>query len=192
MKIFKYLLLFLLQIAMTFICVFFVIVFIENYVGIATTSAPMDSVSLANTFMVFVTFILVGVTLVITLASIWFAKKVSEEKIAIIKANIKELVESLLENKELQNDVFKEIIRQTNGEKLLKEHVTELIEAQKNTFDIELEKTTSKMNDDFETATAKMNDDFDNIKKSIISMFDKKIQDSAKANELNELFGGKK
>ncbi|MFX4252011.1 hypothetical protein ACOL21_04100 [Aliarcobacter butzleri] len=147
---------------------------------------------MANTFMVFVTFLLVGITLVITLASIWFAKSVSEKKVDIIKDNIKEIVQALLKNKNLKNDVFKEIIRQTNGERLLKEHVQELIKAQKNEFDIELKKTTKKMNDDIEIATAKMNNEIDNIQKSIISVIDKKIQDSPKANELNELLGGKK
>ena len=117
MGVLKYLLLFFVQLIITFICVFFYIIFIENYVGIATTTNPMDSVSLANTFMVFVTFILVGVTLVITLASIWFAKTVSEKKIDIIRDNIKEIVESLLTNKNLQDEVFKEIIEQANVKK---------------------------------------------------------------------------
>ncbi|PZP12014.1 MAG: hypothetical protein DI602_10445, partial [Aliarcobacter butzleri] len=130
MRILRYLLLFLVQLVITFVCVFFVIVFIENYVGIATTTTPMDSVSLANTFMVFVTFILVGVTLVITLASIWFAKSVSEKKIDIIRDNIKEIVDSLLKDKNLKDEVFEEIIKQAHIKKLLKEHIEKLTKEQ--------------------------------------------------------------
>ena len=139
MGVLKYLLLFFVQLIITFICVFFYIIFIENYVGIATTTNPMDSVSLANTFMVFVTFILVGVTLVITLASIWFAKTVSEKKIDIIRDNIKEIVESLLTNKNLQDEVFKEIIEQANVKKALGKHIEELTKAQRDDFTNEIE-----------------------------------------------------
>ncbi|AXK48464.1 hypothetical protein CRU87_07955 [Aliarcobacter trophiarum LMG 25534] len=181
MRVLKYLLLFFVQLVITFICVFFSIIFIENYVGIATTINPMDSVSLANTFMVFVTFILVGVTLVITLASIWFAKTVSEKKIDIIRDNIKEIVESLLTNKNLQDGVFKEIIEQANVKKTLGKHIEELTKAQRDDFTNEIENTTKKLNDEIE-----------NIQKSVISIIDKKIQDLPKANELNELIGGKK
>ena len=181
MGVLKYLLLFFVQLIITFICVFFYIIFIENYVGIATTTNPMDSVSLANTFMVFVTFILVGVTLVITLASIWFGKTVSEKKIDIIRDNIKEIVESLLTNKNLQDEVFKEIIEQANVKKALGKHIEELTKAQRDDFTNEIENTTKKLNDEIE-----------NIQKSVISIIDKKIQDLPKANELNELIGGKK
>ena len=150
MGVLKYLLLFFVQLIITFICVFFYIIFIENYVGIATTTNPMDSVSLANTFMVFVTFILVGVTLVITLASIWFAKTVSEKKIDIIRDNIKEIVESLLTNKNLQDEVFKEIIEQANVKKALGKHIEELTKAQRDDFTNEIENTTKKLNDEIE------------------------------------------
>lgn len=166
------------QIIITLICVFFVIVFIENYIGISTISNPMDSISLANTFMVFVTFILVGVTLVITLASIWFAKTVSEKKIDIIRDNIKEIVESLLNDKNLQDEVFQEIIEQANVKKLLNEHIKVLTKSQKDDFDNELENVTENLNRQIK-----------NIQKNIDSIIDRKIKDSPKADELNELLG---
>lgn len=178
MRIVKYLILFIIQIAITFVTVFVVLAFIN--VHIDSAKGPMDSISLANTFMVFVTFILVAITLAITLASIWFAKTFSEKKVDIIKDNIKEIVEALLKNQNLKDDVFKEIIQQANVKKLLKEHIEELTKAQKADFDSELKKVTKNLNDEIS-----------NIKKSVETIIDKKIQDSAKVDELNELFGGK-
>ncbi|MFY4862393.1 hypothetical protein ACOTWK_05910 [Aliarcobacter butzleri] len=130
MRILRYLLLFLVQLVITFVCVFFVIVFIENYVGIATTTTPMDSVSLANTFMVFVTFILVGVTLVITLASIWFAKKVSEEKIAIIRDNTKEIIDSIVQDSDLKKHLISSITNNNSFRKEMNNFLTEYTSSQ--------------------------------------------------------------
>lgn len=181
MRIGKYIGLFFIQIVLTFVTVFVVLSFVNAYIGEGIIPNPMDSISLANTFMVFVTFILVAITLVITMASIWFAKTFSEKKVDIIKDNIKEIVEALLKNQNLKDDVFKEIIQQANVKKLLKEHIEELTKAQKADFDKEIKDITKKMNDEIS-----------NIKKSVETIIDKKIQDSAKVDELNELFGGKK
>lgn len=179
MRIGKYIGLFFIQIVLTFVTVFVVLAFIN--VHIDSAKGPMDSISLANTFMVFVTFILVAITLVITMASIWFAKTFSEKKVDIIKDNIKEIVEALLKNKNLKDDVFKEIIQQANVKKLLQEHIEKLTNAQKADFDRELG-----------IITKNLNDEISNIKKSVETIIDKRLKDSDKVNELNELFGGKK
>ncbi len=173
----------ILQFIISFIMVFLVLAFIENNISTATISAdkPFDPISLANTFMVFVTFILVAITLIITMASVWFAKSVSEKKIDIIRDNIEDIVASLLKDKSLKDEAFKEIIEQANVRELLKDHIEELTKAQKADFDKEIKEINKKMNDKIE-----------NIQKSIISVIDKKIQDSPEANELNELLGGKK
>lgn len=173
----------ILQFIISFIMVFLVLAFIENNISTATISADktFDPISLANTFMVFVTFILVAITLIITMASVWFAKSVSEKKIDIIRDNIEDIVASLLKDKSLKDEAFKEIIEQANVRELLKDHIEELTKAQKADFDKEIKEINKKMNDKIE-----------NIQKSIISVIDKKIQDSPEANELNELLGGKK
>ncbi len=176
----KYLSLFVAQIIITFITVFVVLILVNKYMGRMSIGNPMDSISLANTFMVFVTFILVAITLIITLASIWFAKTVSEKKVDIIRDNIGDIVEALLKDKKLKDEVLKEIITQSNGEKILEEHISKLTRAQKAAFEKELKEKTTHFNKEL-----------DDMKNNIYTMIDKKLEESKSVDALNELFGGK-
>ena len=69
----------------------------------------IDSMSVANNFMVFVTFIVVIGTVAITMGGIYFTKEFARDKKLILTGNLQELKEEFLNNKDIR-DQFIEML----------------------------------------------------------------------------------
>lgn len=71
--------------------------------------AQVDSLSVANNFMVFVTIIIAISTIILTIAGLSFTKWYSREKLKIIEDNMSEVVESIIKDEKLRKYLISEI-----------------------------------------------------------------------------------
>lgn len=99
---------FLVESVVVFTIVIFGIHFFNSIPSINPTHKP-DSLAVANNFMVFVTFIVVVATVLITLGAMYFTKEFSRDKKLILKENLEDLKEEFLKNKEIR-DQFIELL----------------------------------------------------------------------------------
>ncbi len=177
---FKYLSLVIMQIVIAIISVPLVMSMV-NYKPLHSAITGSDSIALANTFMVFVTFIVVVGTIIVTIAGIAYSNWFSKQKVAVIRENIHEVVEALLEDKNLKDEVLSEILKQQKIKNLINEHIIEL---------------TSGMRKDFKSETKDINSTidkkFEKFETNILSIINKRMENIDAAGTLNKIFGDKK
>lgn len=178
MKVFKYLGLIFTQIIISLITIPLVLSIVDTS-HLNNTVSSADSISLANTFMVFVTFIVVVGTVAITIVGIYYTSWFSKQKEAIIKDNINEVTDALLNNIKLKEEVLNKIIKEPKVNNLLEEYLDNLRITQKSDFDSEI----VNIND-------KINSDITNLEIKVKAIIDKKLQDLDSSKELQELLKG--
>jgi len=77
----------------------------------------VDPVSLANTFMVFVTFIVVIATVAISIGAVFYAKQYSQAKERILSENLDEVIEALIKKQEIRNQFIDKMLDSPNIQK---------------------------------------------------------------------------
>ncbi len=179
-EFFKYLLLLIMQIVIAVISVPFVMS-IVNYRPLNSTITGSDSIAIANTFMVFVTFIVVVGTVAITIAGIVYSNWFSKQKVAVIRENMQEVVEALLKEKNLKDEVLLEILKQPKINQLINTHIEELTSGMRNDFKSERKNIHTAIDEKFEK-----------FETNILSIIDKRMENIDAAETLNKIFGDKK
>ncbi|RLA83506.1 MAG: hypothetical protein DRG78_04235 [Epsilonproteobacteria bacterium] len=109
------------------IIVLVVVIFGIHFFNTMPPLKPMDtanSMAVANSFMVFVTFIFVVATVVIALAGMYFTRWWSREKKQVLKDNWSEMIELVKDDsklmKQLKEDLFSDTL-----EEMMKEHIAQ-------------------------------------------------------------------
>ncbi|MGB3750835.1 MAG: hypothetical protein WA945_04660 [Arcobacteraceae bacterium] len=170
------------QIILSIITIFFVSVYTKNFITMnaINTTSTFDSISLANTFMVFVTFIVVVSTVIITIVGIAYTSWFARQKETILKDNIDDVVIALMENENLKASVLDKILKQPKIRILITQ---------------ELNTHTKLQKDDFESVNLKINDritnELNNLEKKIDAKLNKKQNDFSEAAELQKLLKGR-
>ena len=177
---FKYLSLIIMQIIVALISVPLVLSML-NHGPLSNSITGADSVALANTFMVFVTFIVVVGTVVITIAGIVYSNWFSKQKVAVIRENMSEVIDALLEEKDLKDEVLLEVLKQPKIKNLIDMHITELASGIRNDFISETKDISSSLDTKLVV--------FEN---KIIDTLNKRINNVEAADTLNKIFGDKK
>lgn len=154
---------------------------IVNYRPLNNAITGSDSIAIANTFMVFVTFIVVVGTVAITVAGIVYSNWFSKQKVAVIRENMNEVVEALLKEKNLKDEVLLEILKQPKIKKLIENHIEELTSGMRNDFKSETKNINSKIDKRFEK-----------FETNILSSINKRMENIDAAETLNKIFGDKK
>lgn len=176
-KLLKYLGLITLQIFISIVSVFLVISVIGFLIK-PNTIQNIDPIGLANTFMVFVTFIVVVGTVAITIAGIMFTSWFSRQKEAIIKDNIIEVTDALLENQSLKERVLEEILKQKPVKKEFLKLIDEHLKSQKDDFESESKQLKLQLKKDLE-----------NFEKTLRTEFKQYSIDAKDGEEINNMIG---
>lgn len=179
MGFFKYLIIIVFQIIISIVTVFVLLVLIEDFYNIKDIP-NIDSISLANTFMVFVTFVVVVATVTITSAGIYFTYWFSKQKEAILRENMDEVIDALLEKKDMKDDILKVILSQPIISTLMKNRIEELTKLQKDAFEKEIRDKSKQLD-------IKLED----MKSNVLTILENKSKEVHQVDELNKLFGGK-
>lgn len=170
----KYLGILILQVIVTFVTIPLVFLLID-FNPYYPANFQTDPISLANTFTVFVTFIVVIGTVAITLTGIYFTSYFSKQKEAILNENINEIINALLKKQDLKDKVLKVILTTNNLETIFTKHIEKHLEEQKKDFDDNLDKINKNM---------------ENMENSLESRVLKKIEESSSSKEINDLIKG--
>lgn len=100
---------FILQVFITTIVVYFLFTWwdaLPNY----KARTLVDPVSLANTFMVFVTFIVVIATVAISIGAVFYAKQYSQAKERILSENLDEVIKELAKKQKNRNQFIDKML----------------------------------------------------------------------------------
>lgn len=116
----KRLLGFLLEAIIVLSIVIFGINFFNAMPNPSKAISSSDSIAIANTFTVFVTFIFVVFTVAITLAGIYFSRWWSREKKQILSDNWTDMVKEIKENDKLMTELKKGLLSESL-EKMMKD-----------------------------------------------------------------------
>lgn len=104
-KSLKYLLFFTLEITVALSIIVFAVDFLNRMPRPLTPLSTADSMAVANSFMVYVTFLFVIVTVGITLAGIYFSRWWSREKKQVLSDNWSDMVEEIKKNDKLMTEL---------------------------------------------------------------------------------------
>lgn len=124
-KWFKHLGYFLIESVIVFSIVIFGIHFFNSIPSLDPTSKP-DSLAVANNFMVFVTFIVVVATVLITFGGMYFTKEFSRDKKLILKENLEDLKEEFLKNKEIRDQFIELLLKDQKTIEVIDERLNTL------------------------------------------------------------------
>jgi len=116
---------FILQVFITAIVVYFLFTWwdaLPEYKG----EKIIDPVSLANTFMVFVTFIVVIATVAISIGAVFYAKQYSQAKERIVSENLDEVIQVLTEKPEIRNQFIDKMLNSPGIQKGITERLESL------------------------------------------------------------------
>lgn len=86
-----------------------------------------DTISVANTYIVFVTLIFVIATIIITIAVFYFTKQYTRTKEGLLSDNIDEVVKSLIEEEKNHDKVIESFLQNENVQKKLISRLEKLI-----------------------------------------------------------------
>lgn len=136
----KHLGIFIFEAIIVFSIVIFGIDFFNSMSRPMKTISTADSMAIANSFMVYVTFIFVVFTVAITLAGIYFSRWWSREKKQILSDNWTDMVKEIKENDKLMTDL-KEGLLSESLEQMMKNE----IEKHKKDVDEETSKKLRKL-----------------------------------------------
>jgi hypothetical protein len=109
------------------IIVLVVVIFGIHFFNTMPPLKPMDtanSMAVANSFMVFVTFIFVVATVGITLAGMYFTRWWSREKKQVLKENWSEMIELVKDDSKLMEQLKEDLFSDTL-EEMMKEHIVQ-------------------------------------------------------------------
>lgn len=102
-----------------------IVIFGIHFFNTIPRSIPMDtanSMAVANSFMVFVTFIFVVATVVIALAGMYFTRWWSREKKQVLKDNWSEMIELVKDDSKLMAQLKEDLFDDTL-EEMMQEHI---------------------------------------------------------------------
>lgn len=143
MKILKYIGIIVVIFLMSLVTSFTTFYWINTYFTVDAVVKNLDSLSLANTFMVFVTFLVVIATILITIVGIFYTNWFSRQKEIILRDNMDDLIEAILQKDNLKDEIWKNLLTKPNIDDMIRD-------------------AYSKHNDEFKKDFKK---DFDDMKK---------------------------
>lgn len=136
----KHLAIFIFEAIIIFSIVIFGVDFFNSMSRPMETISTADSMAIANSFMVYVTFIFVVFTVAITLAGIYFSRWWSREKKQVLSDNWTDMVKEIKENDKLMADLKKGLLSESL-EKMMRDE----IEQHKKEVDEETSKKLRKL-----------------------------------------------
>nr|VFK79038.1 MAG: hypothetical protein BECKSD772D_GA0070982_103320 [Candidatus Kentron sp. SD] len=108
-----------------------------NYDDSSTNTSCSDVIAVANTYIVYTTFILVIIAILITLVGIWFSREFSLTKDKEIKENMYEFLEKLGSESQLADRFITELFKH-------KDISTKIISIAKSRLEIELKQASTE------------------------------------------------
>jgi hypothetical protein len=90
------------------------------------TANVQDSIAVANSFMVFVTFIVVVGTVAITMGGIYFTKEFTRDKKLILSENLQDLKKEFLDKEEIRNQFLEILLKDKKAIELIDEQLNKL------------------------------------------------------------------
>lgn len=103
LKILKFLGEFIVHVVVTIVVVYFLFTWL-NAVPTYNPNKIVDPVSLANTFMVFVTFIIVIATVAISIGAVFYTKQYSQTKEQLLSDNLDDVIKAIVKKDKLRED----------------------------------------------------------------------------------------
>lgn len=88
--------------------------------------SPSDSIAVANTYIVFVTFLVVVATVAISIAAVIYTKQYSQTKERLLADNLKEVVEEFSKKGTLQDKLIEGLLNNKTINLLIKERLISL------------------------------------------------------------------
>lgn len=98
--------------------------------AICIGNAP-DPLTVANNFMVFITIIIAITTILLTVFGVSFTKWYSRERNKIIKENMEEVIDSIIEDDELKKHLISSIMNNTSVKKDIEKFLLEFTSSQR-------------------------------------------------------------
>jgi len=139
-KSLKYLLFFTLEVTVALAIIIFVVDFLNRLPRPLKALDTADSMAIANSFMVYVTFIFVIFTVGLTLAGIYFSRWWSREKKQVLSDNWSDMVNEIKTNDKLMKDLKEGLLSESLEEMMKKE-----LEQHKKEVDDETSKKVRKL-----------------------------------------------
>lgn len=88
--------------------------------------SPSDSIAVANTYIVFVTFLVVVATVAISIAAVIYTKQYSQTKERLLTDNLEEMVEEFAKKGKLQDKLIEGILKNHAINMVIQEHLQSL------------------------------------------------------------------
>jgi len=122
---FKYIFIFIIVVILLSIGVYFGYYLYSSF-PVIRTNHPINAVDVANTFIVFVTFIFVVATIIISFVIVFYAKQYSQTRELLLSENINDMVEVFSKNQEIRNKLVSKIIEDKIVQKTINENLTKM------------------------------------------------------------------
>jgi hypothetical protein len=138
---------FILQVFITAIVVYFLFTW-WHALPAYESGKIVDPVSLANTFMVFVTFIVVVATVAISIGAVFYAKQYSQAKERILSENLDEVIKALIQKQDIRDDFIGKMLNSSSIKNGINEHLESLnsnVVEQVNTMDKKIDEMPTNL-----------------------------------------------
>lgn len=112
-KVFKLVGEFILHIVVTISIVYFLFTWLDA-IPSYNSNKVYDSVSIANTFMVFVTFIVVVATVAISIGAVFYTKQYSIAKERLLSENLDDVIKVLAEKEKIRTELIEKLLNDPN------------------------------------------------------------------------------